>query len=175
VLFTSAPGAAAWLESLERAGAVEGVRGLVARGRLLLAAVGPVTAEPLGYAGMVARRPVRSRMGALVRLVITELGGDHHALATPQGQLRVRAGAVTLDHRPIPVSPSGLAVLRRLAESPGRVVTREELLRVLPGESSDPHTAEVAVARLRECLRGATGDARLVRTVIKRGYVLAAG
>jgi uroporphyrinogen-III synthase len=44
---------------------------------------------------------------------------------------------------------------------------------VLPGESTDPHTAEVALARLREALQAGAGDRRLVRTVIKRGYVLA--
>jgi uroporphyrinogen-III synthase len=66
------------------------------------------------------------------------------------------------------VSPSGVAVLRRLAETLGQVVSRAELLRVLPGASGDPHTAEVAVARLRE----AVGCPGLVRTVIKRGYVL---
>ena len=175
VLFTSAPAAQAWLESLDCARVRGAVATQVERGRLLLAAVGPVTAEPLAFAGMVARRPLRSRMGALVRLVMTELGSDDRALATPHGRLRVRAGAVTLDHRPVAVTPTGLAVLRRLAENPGRVVSREELLRVLPGEPTDPHTAEVAVARLRESLRGATGDGRLVRTVVKRGYVLTAG
>ena len=174
-LFTSAPGAQAWLDSLDAVGVRGEVAAQVERGRLLLAAVGPVTAEPLAFAGMTARRPVRSRMGALVRLVMTELGSDDRALATPHGRLRIRAGAVTLDHQPVPVTPTGLAVLRRLADTPGRVVSREELLRVLPGESTDPHTAEVAVARLRESLRGATGDGRLVRTVVKRGYVLAAG
>jgi uroporphyrinogen-III synthase len=175
VLFTSAPGAQAWLDSLDRAAVRGEVAAQVQRGRLLLAAVGPVTAEPLALAGLVARRPVRSRMGGLVRLVMTELGADERALATPHGRLRIRAGAVTLDHRPVTVTPTGLAVLRRLADTPGRVVSREELLRVLPGASTDPHSAEVAVARLRESLRGATGDGRLVRTVVKRGYVLAAG
>jgi uroporphyrinogen-III synthase len=175
VLFTSAPGAVAWLGSLDRAGATDLVRDRVTDGRLLLAAVGPVTAGPLAYAGMLALQPSRSRMGALARLVITELGGDRHAIRTVHGRLRIRAGAVTLDHRPIQVSPSGIAVLRRLATAPGHVVTREELLQVLPGDSCDPHTAEVAVARLRESLREAVGDSRLVRTVIKRGYVLAAG
>lgn len=175
VLFTSAPGAIAWLEALRAQGVEEIVLDRVTRGQLLLAAVGPVTAEPLAFAGFLARRPVRSRMGALVRLVITELGDDRHALHTNHGSLRVRAGAVTLDHRPVPLSPSGLAVLRRLAATPGHVVSREDLLKVLPGESTDPHTAEVAVARLRESLRDSGGDARLVRTVIKRGYVLAGG
>lgn len=173
VLFTSAPGAQAWLDALRDAEALDSTRRHVDRGGLLLAAVGPVTAEPLGYAGLVSSRPTRSRMGALVRLVITELGGDRAALSTVHGKLRIRAGGVTLDHRPVPISPGGLAVLRRLAATPGHVVSREELLRVLPGDSRDPHTAEVAVARLREALRASTGDPRLVRTVVKRGYVLA--
>jgi uroporphyrinogen-III synthase len=174
VLFTSAPGAVAWLESLRRARTTDRVRERVQANELLLAAVGPVTAEPLAFAGMIAQVPTRARMGGLVRLVIQVLGDDRQALLTMQGRLRVRAGTITLDHRPVQLSPSGLAVLRRLAATPGHVVTREELLRVLPGESTEPHTAEVAVARLREALRGATGESRLVRTVIKRGYVLAA-
>lgn len=174
VLFTSAPGAIAWLDALREAGALEAVRRSNASGQLVLAAVGPVTAGPLAYAGLHTVVPARSRMGALARLVITELGGDRHAIRTVSGSLRLRAGAVTLDHRPVQVSPSGIAVLRRLAATPGRVVTREELLQAMPGESCDPHTAEVAVARLRESLRHAVGDTRLVRTVIKRGYVLQA-
>ncbi len=170
VLFTSAPGAAAWLAALKAAGVEEVVRDRSIRGDLLLAAVGPVTAEPLAYAGCLARQPARARMGDLARLVIEEL--DRGSLRTCQGLLRVRAGGATLDHRPLPVAPSGLAVLRRLATCPGRVVSREELLRVLPDGSDDPHRVEVAVARLRESLRAGGGDGRIVRTVVKRGYLL---
>lgn len=172
VLFTSAPGAAAWLAALDEAGVKDTVRDRSIRGDLLLAAVGPVTAEPLAFAGFLARQPPRARLGALVRLVIDELGHEWRSLSTCQGLLRVRAGGATLDHRPLPVAPSGLAVLRRLASSPGRVVSREELLRVLPGGSDDPHRVEVAVARLRESLRSGGGDGRIVRTVVKRGYLL---
>ena len=42
------------------------------------------------------------------------------------------------------------------------------MLAALPGDSSDPHAAEVAVARLRD----ATGSRELIRTVVKRGYRL---
>ncbi|MGA8209811.1 MAG: winged helix-turn-helix domain-containing protein, partial [Nocardioidaceae bacterium] len=112
--------------------------------------------------------PDRSRMGALVRRVIMDLGDDREGVPTCSGVLHVRAAAATLDHRVLPVSRSGLAVLRRLAETPGQVVSRDDLLQVLPGDSDDPHTAEVAVARLRE----AVGRPALVRTVIKRGYRL---
>jgi uroporphyrinogen-III synthase len=168
VVFTSAPGAAAWLRELARLDATDAVRSLVAQGRLLVAAVGPVTAEPLAVAGMRPVVPDRARMGALVRRVIMDLGDASLGVETAGGVLHLRASAATLDHEVLPVSPSGLAVLRRLAVAPGQVVSRDELLRVLPGASDDPHTAEVAVARLRE----AVGCPGLVRTVIKRGYVL---
>jgi len=59
-------------------------------------------------------------------------------------------------------------VLQRLAVAPGEVVSREELLRVLPGESADPHAAEVAVGRLRDAMEAAG----VIRTVVKRGYAL---
>jgi uroporphyrinogen-III synthase len=167
VMFTSAPAAVAWLAELAEQGVTEIVREHVVAGRLLVAAVGPVTADPLVNAGMRPVHPDRSRMGALVRLVILTLGDEAHSVPTPAGVLHVRAAAATLDHDVLPLSPNGLAILRRLAQNPGEVVSRDRLLEVLPGESSDPHTAEVAVARLRESL-----GHPLVRTVIKRGYVL---
>lgn len=83
----------------------------------------------------------------------------------------MRASAATLDHVVLPLSPGSFAVLRVLAESPGVVRSREELLRALPGESNDPHTAEVAVARLREAI----GSPSIVNTVVKRGYQLIGG
>ncbi|MCW2857613.1 MAG: uroporphyrinogen-III synthase [Marmoricola sp.] len=168
VMFTSAPAAIAWIAELNGQGVTEIVRELVTDGRLLIAAVGPMTAEPLVNAGLGPVHPDRSRMGALVRLVILTLGDDAHSVMTPSGVLHVRASAATLDHEVLPLSPNGLAILRRLALHPGEVVSRDRLLAALPGESADPHTAEVAVARLREAL----GPHPLVRTVIKRGYVL---
>ena len=172
VMFTSAPAATAWITQLEEHGITDVVRSLVSSGRLLVAAVGPVTAEPLVNAGLQPVHPDRSRMGALVRLVILTLGDEAHSVPTPSGILHVRASAATLNHHVLPLSPNGLAILRRLARNPGEVVSRDRLLEVLPGESADPHTAEVAVARLREALSPYLGSHSLVRTVIKRGYVL---
>lgn len=168
VLFTSAPAVIAWLAALSAEGVTEIVRERVASGALLLAAVGPVTADPLGHAGFSCVTPDRSRMGALVRLVITQLG-DRPGISTQAGELRLHASAATVDHQELALTPSGLAVLRRLAQRPGDVVPKEALLDVLPGESDDPHTAEVVVARLRQVV----GDRPLVRTIVKRGYSLA--
>jgi uroporphyrinogen-III synthase len=67
------------------------------------------------------------------------------------------------------LSPSGMAILRALAQRPGDVVARNDLLRVLPGGSNDPHAVDTAVLRLRTAL----GDKSIVATVVKRGYRLA--
>ena len=167
VLFTSAPSAAAWLTELGRLSGTDVALARNASGRLLVAAVGPVTAEPLKVAGFEVVVPERWRMGALVRLVIMELGA-HAGVQTPGGLLQVRAREATLDHRVLSLSPSGFAVLRRLSVAPGEVVSREELLRVLPGDSADPHAAEVSVGRLRDAL----AVPGIIRTVVKRGYAL---
>lgn len=167
VVFTSAPGAAAWVEAARHAEALPALLELAGEGRLMLAAVGPVTAEPLRYAGFEPLMPDRGRLGSLVRLIIMHLGDDAASVPTPAGRLRLRARTATLDHAVLPVSPGGLAVLRLLAAKPGQVRTREELLRVLPGDSLDPHTAEMAVARLREAI-----GFPIVKTVVKRGYQL---
>lgn len=167
VTFTSAPGAAAWIEAVRRHGAMDDIGRHTSDG-LLLAAVGPVTAAPLAVAGLPIEFPDRGRMGALVRLVITRLGVESPAVVTAGGELRVRAGSATLDHSPLEMSASSLAVLRLLAREPGAVVSREQLLDVLPGASSDPHAAEVAIARLRAGM----GLAAVVQTVYRRGYRL---
>lgn len=166
VVFTSAPGAAAWIAAARHANVLGQVTALGRAGALTTAAVGPVTAEPLRVAGFDPLVPDRGRLGSLVRALIMHLGDDHEATPTAAGALRLRARTATLDHEVVGVSPSGLAVLRALVAVPGAVVSREALLRVLPGCSTDPHTAEVAVARLRE----AFGGRPVVETVVKRGY-----
>jgi uroporphyrinogen-III synthase len=62
-----------------------------------------------------------------------------------------------------------MAILRALADRPGVVVGRRELLRTLPGSGNDPHAVDTAVLRLRKAL----GDKNIVATVVKRGYRLA--
>jgi uroporphyrinogen-III synthase len=143
VAFTSAPGAAAWLAAMRESQAGDEIHRLTKDGRLTLVSVGPVTAEPLRVAGFDPLVPERARLGALVRLIVMRLGDDSTSVPTPAG------------------------VLRELAREPGRVRSREHLLAVMPGESDDPHAAEVAVARLRDVV-----GRDVVRTVVKRGYAL---
>lgn len=84
-------------------------------------------------------------------------------------RIEIEESCVLVDGVIRPVSPAGLAALRVLANRPGNVVARDELLRALPGRGNNTHAVESAVLRLRTAL----GDSQIVVTVIKRGYRLA--
>ncbi|MGY0236451.1 uroporphyrinogen-III synthase [Longispora urticae] len=134
---------------------------------VLAACVGPVTAGLLHAAGAPTLLPDRARLGSLVRAVTDELPRRARRLTVGGGTLELRGHAVLLDGHPHPLAPAPMSVLRVLAEHPGRVVSRTELLAALP-RGMDGHAVEMAVARLR----GSLGSARYVQTVIKRGYRL---
>ncbi|MDR7382935.1 uroporphyrinogen-III synthase [Promicromonospora iranensis] len=167
VVFTSAPGAEAWLRTVEEERLLDRVRARFVEGGTVAAAVGPVTAKPLESRGIVPLQPERGRLGALVRALVGHYEHiDSVALSTVAGSLVIRARVAVLDGKVLPLSPTGVAVLRLLAAAEGDVVPREQVLAALPGDSQDTHAAEVAIARLRE----AAGRRDLIRTVVKRGY-----
>jgi uroporphyrinogen-III synthase len=168
-VFTSAPGAAAWLNEVDAQGVGSEILTRIHSGAMVVAAVGPVTAKPLQDRGIQPLVPDRGRLGALVRTLVNHYEqAQTSAVVTGAGRLQVRRTVALLDDHVLPVSPSGLEVLRMLTSAGGEVVTRAQVLSVLPGDSTDPHTAEVAVARLRE----AVGRKGLIQTVVKRGYRL---
>ena len=141
----------------------------ITSGAMVVAAVGPVTAKPLQDRGIAPIVPDRGRLGALVRRLVNHYEeAQTSAVQTGAGRLQVRRTVALLDDHVLPVSPSGLEVLRLLVDAGGEVVTRGQVLSVLPGDSTDPHAAEVAIARLREAL----GHKGMVKTVVKRGYRL---
>ena len=167
VVFTSAPGAEAWLTAAESAGVGPALVGRFRSGEAVAAAVGPVTARPLQARGIDPLVPDRGRLGSLVRALVGHVGGLP-VLPTVAGPLQVRRGGAVLDGRVLPLSPSVLEVLRVLAAARGAVVPRARVLAALPGSSVDQHAAEVAIARLRD----AAACRELVQTVVKRGYRL---
>lgn len=169
VVFTSAPGAFAWLEAADAAGVTEDLLARFADHSIVAAAVGPVTAGPLQDRGIEPLVPDRGRLGALVRTVVAHFDSlEGQAIPTAAGPLQMRRSGAVLAGEVIPLTPSTLAVLRLLAQARGDVVPRSAVLEALPGTSQDEHAAEMAVARLRE----ATGSRDLIRTVVKRGYRL---
>lgn len=171
VVFTSAPAA-------EIMGDVAGTLGL--RGALIeafrtdvvAACVGPVTAAVWEAHGVPTLSPARFRLAALVRTITEELPRRRRGRVVDLAGHRVvvTSADVLVDGVVRPLTPGQRALFDALATCPGRVVSRAELLKTLPsGTGSHEHAVEAAVARLRTALGGG-----LVRTVVKRGYRLAA-
>lgn len=168
VTFTSAPAAASLLDRAERRGLRDELLHAL-RHDVLPACVGPVTALPLEAHDVPTAQPERFRLGPLVQLLAAELPRRARPLPVAGKRLEIRGHAALVDGELRAVPPAGMALLRALARRPGWVVSRADLLRVLPGAGRDEHAVETAMARLRAAL----GAPKLVQTVVKRGYRLA--
>jgi uroporphyrinogen-III synthase len=171
VSFTSAPAAAAVLERSRDLG-IEDQLLEALRTDVHAMCVGPVTSQPLKRKGVPTSSPERMRLGALARHITEQLPmlGSYTVVAAGH-VIDIRGTCVVVDGSIKLLSPSGMAILRALAQRPGDVVSRADMLRVLPGNSNDPHAVDTAVLRLRTAL----DDKNIVATVVKRGYRLAVG
>jgi uroporphyrinogen-III synthase len=171
VSFTSAPAAAAVLERSRDLG-IEDQLLEALRTDVHAMCVGPVTSQPLKRKGVPTSSPERMRLGALARHITEQLPLLGSCTVEAAGHVvDIRGTCVLVDGSMKLLSPSGMAILRALAQRPGDVVARHDLLRVLPGTGNDPHAIDTAVLRLRTAL----GDKNIVATVVKRGYRLAVG
>lgn len=169
VSFTSAPAAAAVLERSRELGIEEQVVDAL-RTDVHAMCVGPVTSRPLARNGIPTSSPERMRLGALARHIAEELPRRGSCTITAAGRVvDIRGTCVLVDDSIKTLSASGMAILRALAQRPGDVVGRDELLTVLPGNGDDTHAVDTAVLRLRTAL----GDKNIIATVVKRGYRLA--
>lgn len=74
IAFTAAPGVEAFLAAARRAGRFDEVLAALRDGRVLAAAVGDTTAAPLRALDVEPLVPERFRLGALVKLIASELG-----------------------------------------------------------------------------------------------------
>jgi uroporphyrinogen-III synthase len=164
IAFTSAPSV----------GALLGVAGTdgdalleALRTDVLTACLGQVTAGPLLRREVPARVPSRARLTSLVKLLVDELPKRAPTLQVAGQEVTLRGHAALVDGSLKPLAPAPMAVLRALAATPGRVLSRAALLAALP-RSADEHAVEMAVARLRAALGGSS----FVQTVAKRGYRL---
>jgi uroporphyrinogen-III synthase len=128
-----------------------------------------VTALPLENHDVPTSQPERFRLGPLVQLLSHELPSRVRPLPIAGHRVEIRGHAVLVDGELRSVPPAGMSLLRALARRPGWVVPRADLLRSLPGAGRDEHAVETAMARLRTAL----GSAKLIQTVVKRGYRLA--
>ncbi|HET6499905.1 MAG TPA: uroporphyrinogen-III synthase [Amycolatopsis sp.] len=165
--FTSAPAAASTLAMARRTGRQAALVDALSS-RVVVACVGPITAAPLAALGIPTVQPVRSRIGALARIVAEALVARSPRMCVAGRLVELRGQAVIVDGELCELAPAPMAVLRALAVEPGRVVSRRELTAALPS-GGEEHAVETAIGRLRTSL----GEGRLVQTVVKRGYRLA--
>ncbi|MBB4686020.1 uroporphyrinogen-III synthase [Amycolatopsis jiangsuensis] len=75
LVFTSAPAATNFLTLAAESGRGAELRAALRDGATVCACVGPVTAAPLEAAGIRTVQPERQRLGALVKLLVSDLGG----------------------------------------------------------------------------------------------------
>lgn len=116
---------------------------------------------------------------------IEELMARVHAVLRRSGPsiTQVTLGAVTVDferltaihgHNELHLTHREFELLRYLAVRPGRVVSRQELLREIWGYPDTPNTRSVdhAVARLRKKIEPDPGHPRFIHTVHGDGYMM---
>ena len=139
------------------------------RGPVLALCVGPVTAAPLEAVDVPTVQPQRSRLGAMVRRLETEMPARARRLPVAGHWLELRGHAVLVDGdlRRGGAGRDGAAAGARAAARAGWWRGRSCCGRCPAGRRRA--RGEMAIARLRAAL----GEPKLVQTVVKRGYRLA--
>src|SRR5215467_2047335 len=92
-------------------------------------------------------------------------------------ELDLRRGELRKEGRRIRLQEQPFQILRMLLESPGEVVSREEIRkRLWPDDTvvEFDHSINAAVRRLRDALRDSPERPRYIQTVARRGYRLIA-
>ena len=79
---------------------------------------------------------------------------------------------VTVRGAPVELTPSEFAILELLAQRPGHVRSRAQLLEVLPGARGEnlERTVDVHIRNLRRKIEREPSDPRVVQTVLGTGY-----
>ena len=122
-------------------------------------------------------RELLARIRATVRRGRGQAGPAQQTLQV--GGLVLDPGKMTvvLDGQPIEVTAYEFSILRALAQRPGRVLSREQLLDLAKGsaEQAFDRSIDVHVSRLRAKLGDDSRSPRLLKTVRGVGYLLAGG
>jgi len=88
-------------------------------------------------------------------------------------ELCAESGELLKDDRPIHLQGQPIQILLMLLQTPGQVVTREELQqRLWPKDTfvDFEHSLNAAIKRLREALNDSADEPRYIETLPRRGY-----
>jgi DNA-binding response OmpR family regulator len=120
-------------------------------------------------------RELLARVRAQARRARGRVGPRQSRLVV--GPLVVDAATMTatLEGRPLALTTYEMSLLRALAERPGRVLSREQLMELVTGATDEAfdRSIDVHVSRLRAKLGDDPRQPRLLKTVRGIGYVLA--
>lgn len=173
VTFTSGPVIRNWFCIAERQGMAAELRRALTDGRTVVGSIGPVCtrialSEGLGSDHLV--QPEAYRLGPLVRTVTERLMRRRVTIEVATATMTISGNAVLVDGELLSLSSIENRLLSTLAARPNTVFTKEQLLRaVWDGTTSDAHTVEVGIARLRKRLGP---HASAILSVYRRGYTL---
>ncbi len=120
-------------------------------------------------------RELLARIKATVRRVRGQVGPAQSTIQVGNLVLDPARMTVMLDGKPVDVTAYEFAILRALAQRPGRVLSREQLLDVAKGsaELSFDRSIDVHVSRLRAKLGDDSRNPKILKTVRGVGYLLA--
>jgi two-component system, OmpR family, response regulator RegX3 len=120
----------------------------------------------------VAVKELSARLRALRRRIRTA-DSPVPAFIVDGLEIRAQAGEVVLRGAPVPVTRTEFRLLCELAEHPGRVLSRQQLLeRVWGYEFGDERLVDVHVRRLRQKIEDDPGKPRRLVTLRGLGYKL---
>jgi DNA-binding response OmpR family regulator len=122
-------------------------------------------------------RELLARIRATVRRVRGQAGPTQQTVQVGGLVLDPQKMTVTLDGNPVEVTAYEFSILRALAQRPGRVLSREQLLDLAKGsaELSFDRSIDVHVSRLRAKLGDDSRNPKILKTVRGAGYLLAGG
>jgi DNA-binding response OmpR family regulator len=122
-------------------------------------------------------RELLARIRANVRRDRGQAGPAQDAITVGGLVLDAANMKVTLDGKPVEVTAYEFAILRALAQRPGKVLSREQLLDLAKGSAdlSFDRSIDVHVSRLRAKLGDDSRNPKILKTVRGSGYLLAAG
>jgi DNA-binding response OmpR family regulator len=122
-------------------------------------------------------RELLARIRATVRRVRGQAGPAQQTIQVGGLVLDPQRMTVLLDGKTVEVTAYEFSILRALAQRPGRVLSREQLLDLAKGsaELSFDRSIDVHVSRLRAKLGDDSRNPKILKTVRGAGYLLAGG
>lgn len=122
-------------------------------------------------------RELLARIRATVRRVRGQAGPTKQTIQVGGLVLDPQRMTVTLEGKPVDLTAYEFSILRALAQRPGHVLSREQLLDLAKGsaELSFDRSIDVHVSRLRAKLGDDSRSPKILKTVRGVGYLLAGG